>query len=457
MTSSVGTGTGSISLTGLLGGTAGQIDVTSLISSLMQAASVPQAQLQDQLTTQQSLMTAYQGINTDMTNLQVAAQALTDPVSWSTLAATSSDSSVAATVTGDASAGSTTFSVLSTASPQTTTIALSGATALSDPSAGLNITVGGTTTNVAVASGSTGSPADVAAAINQANLGITASVVNTDQGTVLQLVSSSTGTTNGSFSVDTSNLASGAQVGTIAATNAQIEVGDGNTADGGYTISSQNNTFTNAIPGVTFTVSATTSSPVTIGVATDETSVSNLVQNLVTAANTAEAEITNYTGQGGLLQGTSSLNDLVSSILESVSNGTSTGGSLLTYGIDINSSGQMSFDPTAFAQEYANDPTGTQNAIMGFANALNNAGDSAVNPAYGSVTSAMSEITNIETSLNTQISNWTTTLSDEQTSLQTKYTAMETALASLQTQQTYITQMFNSMNGGSSSSSSSSS
>ena len=44
----------SFNVSGLLGGTAGQIDTTTLISQLMQAQAIPQTQLQTQLTTLQS-------------------------------------------------------------------------------------------------------------------------------------------------------------------------------------------------------------------------------------------------------------------------------------------------------------------------------------------------------------------------------------------------------------------
>src|SRR6185312_9707347 len=74
--------TGSISVSGLLGGTAGQIDTTTLIANLMQAAAVPQKQLQDQLTTVQTVSSALQTVNTRMTNVLTAAQALTDPAAW---------------------------------------------------------------------------------------------------------------------------------------------------------------------------------------------------------------------------------------------------------------------------------------------------------------------------------------------------------------------------------------
>src|ERR1700722_8390990 len=99
----------SFNVSGLLGGTAGQIDTTTLISQLMQAEALPQTQLQNQLSTLQAQQSAYQQINTDVTALQAAAQAVTDPSGWSATTATSSSSAVVASTTDGAQAGSTTF------------------------------------------------------------------------------------------------------------------------------------------------------------------------------------------------------------------------------------------------------------------------------------------------------------------------------------------------------------
>jgi flagellar hook-associated protein 2 len=437
MTSPVGTG--SISLTGLLGGTAGQIDTTSLIASLMQAAAVPQNQLKDQLSTQQGLMMAYQAINTKMTALQTAAQALTDPTAWTATAATSSSTGVLASSTGTPVIGTTTFNVVRTASAQTSTVAADGSgNVVSNPAAGITITgADGTAHQIALTSGSTG---DVASAINAANLGVRATVVNTDSGTVLQLSSTTTGS-NAAFTA--SGFQSAVQT-VVAAQSAQIAVGD--PAAGGYTVSSQTNTFADAIPGVTFTVSAAASN-VTISVASDEQSLATKMQALVDAANVSRSEIASDTGAGAPLQGTSSMNSLLNSVLSSVSQGTASGGILLKYGIDMDKNGVISFDATAFATAFAADPTGTQTAIAGsFAASLNTTATNAIDPTSGSVTQAMSSITTTENGLNTQITNWTSRLADIQTSLQQKYNAMETALASLQSKQTYLTSMLNSLN-----------
>jgi flagellar hook-associated protein 2 len=443
------TGTGSISLSGLLGGTAGQIDTTTLISQLMAAQEVPQNELKDQLTTTTNQLMAYQAINTKLTAVQTAAQALTGATAWQATAATSSSSAVVATSSATASPGSTTFSVTALARAQVTTVAAdSSGTVVSVPSAGIRVTdSSGNVHNIALTSGTA---ADVAAAINAANIGVRASAVQTTQGVVLQVSSTKTGAANGfslaGFDSTPTNLSTAA--------DAQVTVGD--PSAGGYTVNSSTNTFTSLIPGVTFSANAL-ADDVTVTVASDESSISNSVSALVSAAAAAATEVSGDTAQGAILQGHGEVNSLVSALSYAVSKGTATGGSLKTYGIDLDSSGKLSFDATAFATAYAADPTGTQAAVNSFAASLNSTATSAVDPTTGTITAAINSATDHTTQLNQEIDDWTTRLTSIQANLQTKYAAMETALARLQSQQTYLTSMFNSMNNSSSSSSSSSS
>jgi flagellar hook-associated protein 2 len=442
-------GTGSISVTGLLGGTAGQIDVNSLISSLMQAAAVPQTQLQDQLQTQTTQITTYQTINSKLSALLTAGQALTTGTTWTATSATSSSSSVVATSTAGAPMGTSTFSVKSVAQAQVSIVtADSSGNVVSDPTQG--ITINGT--NIALTSGSA---SDVAAAINSAGVGVSANVVNADGGkTILQLTSTKTGTA-GAFTTGngdgTGDFESGALSTLVAAQDAQIQVGSDSA---GYTVTSSTNSFTNVIPGVTFSVSAPADS-VTITVGNNEQAVSNAVSALVTAANAATTEMDNDTAQGAVLATNTSVESISQSILSAVSRGTSSGGSLSTYGISIDSNGVMSFDATAFASAYNADPTGTQKAINDFATSLNNTTSSATDPTYGSITTAITSGSSIAANLTSEIGTWNDRLTQIKSAYTTKFTAMETALAGLQSQQTYLTSMFNSINNSSSNNSSS--
>jgi flagellar hook-associated protein 2 len=439
--------TGSISVSGLLGGTAGQIDTTSLIANLMQAASVPQNQLKDQLTAVQNRQSALQTVNTKLTAMLTAAQALTDPTAWSASAATSSSSSVVASSDGTAVAGTFTFDVTALARAQVSTVAVAGdGTVVADPTQGITLTdANGVGHPVPLTSGSAD---DVASAINAAGLGVRASVLTTDQGKVLQLASTKSGTAN-AFTL--SGFSATPQSVTTAA-DAKISVGT--PGSGGYTVSSSSNTFTNLWPGVTVTAGQLASN-VTVTITTDQTSIANKVQALVTAANAAGTQLDGITGQGAVLQGRYELNNIRSGITDAVAQGGPGNTSLKKYGIDVDKTGAISFDATAFAAAFAADPAGTKAAVSGaFASQLATVGTNATAPVTGTITQSLAEFSTQSASLNKQIDTWTTRLTQMQTDMQAKYSAMETALARLQSQQSYLTSMLKSASGSSSDSSS---
>lgn len=437
--------TGSFSMTGLLGGTAGQIDVTGLIAQLMTAASVPQQQLQRQLTTETTELSTYQAINSRLAGMLSAGQHLTDSATWSATSASSSNSSVVATSSPGAPLGTATFTVDAIAQAQVSTIqADASGNVLS--SGTTSIQIDGTTINAA-----TGSASDVAAAINSSAVGVTANVVTADNpsgGTMqlLQLTSSKVGSAN-AFTIGQTGLANASQ-DIVAAQDAQISVG-GST---GYTVSSTTNSFSNVIPGVTFSVS-TPGVTATITVGNNEQAVSSAVAALVNAANMANSEIGNDTAQGATLAANSSVESIGQSILSTVSRGTSTGSSYNNYGITIDKNGVMSFDATAFAAAYNADPSGTQQVINTFASSLNSVATAATDPTYGSITTTMQQIATTSSHLTSEIGTWSDRLSQIKDQYTTKFTAMETALAGLQSQQTYLTNMFNAMNKNNSSSS----
>lgn len=437
----------SFSVSGLLGGAAGSIDTSALVSQLVQAAGIPQQGLKNQLSVSQAITTAYQTINSRVSTMQTAAQALTDPTAWTATAASSSNPAVVATSTGSAIPGSTTFDVLHLASAQTSTVAAgAGGVVVSVPSNGITIT--GSDGVAHPITLSSGTAVDVAAAINAAKVGVRAIVVNTDAGQVVQMASSTTGAA-ASFSVTGFDN----PVQTLAAAS-DAQIGVGTVGAGGYTVSSATNTFTNAIPGITFSVSALATG-VTVGVTQDEGSLSTKVKALVDALNSASREITVDSTSGGILQGSSDVRVLQQALLSSVSSGIAGGGTLKTYGIDIDKNGVFSFDATAFATAYAADPAGTQSAVAGsFAKAVDTAASSAIDPADGTITTAINSQTTQQADLNKRITDWNTKLSDLQIRLQGKFAAMETALAKLQSQSTYLTNMMKSMSGSNSSSSS---
>jgi len=434
----------SFNISGLVSG----IDTSSLIDQLMTVASAPQTALQNQVATDQSQISAYQAVNTKLAAVQTAAQALASSDTWNATTATSSDPSVVATGSTSAQPGlSTTFSVTKLASAQITTVATGGAD-VADPNAGIDVVdSSGATHHLALTDGSATS---VASAVNAAGLGVRAALINSDAGPVLQFTSTTTGS-SAAFTVygltqATQNLAT--------AQNAQVTVGD--PASGGYTVSSSTNTFTNAIPGVTFTVSAL-ASDVSIGVTSNESSISSSAQALVTAVNAALGEISQDTAQGAVLAGDGTLEALQQKLLGVVAAGTGSGGSLATYGVGLTSTGALTFDAGAFAAAYSADPTGTRTAVSAFSNSVNGVSTAATDPTSGSVTQLINSEKSAVSSLNDQIATWTTRLADQKAALQAKYAAMEAALSKMKSESSYLSSMFNQQSSNSSSGSSSSS
>jgi flagellar hook-associated protein 2 len=225
-----------------------------------------------------------------------------------------------------------------------------------------------TATNLSVGDGSLGA---VVAAVNGAGLGITANAlqVGTDQ-YALDLSSTKTGTVGGA-TIDTQAFATsglGTMTTTSAAQNAVVSIG----GVGGYQVTSQTNTLTGVLPGVSIDLQQASTSPVTISVTPDGTQLASTVQSLVDAANAVLSTIStdtsydNQTGAAGPLNGNPELTGLAQQVLAVVGNavGNSAAGSDGTAGesagLAITSSGTITFNQTAFEAAYAANPSAVQ-------------------------------------------------------------------------------------------------
>lgn len=214
-----------------------------------------------------------------------------------------------------------------------------------------------------------GSLADVVANINAAGTGVTASAVQTSAGSyVLQMSSSQTGT-NGDLSVDPNAFSSstlGSLRTAVAGANAELQVG----GSSGYTVSSQTNTFSGLLPGLSVTAQQVSSTPVTVTVGNDASAAASSVGTLVSDANTVLSDLQKYAGyneatkQGGPLMGSAILQGLTNSILSAVAStiGTSSLGSAANVGITI-SNGQLSFDQKTFEAAFNANPAKVQSVF----------------------------------------------------------------------------------------------
>jgi len=225
-----------------------------------------------------------------------------------------------------------------------------------------------TAQNISVGDGSLSS---VVAGINQADTGVTATAlqVGTNQ-YALEVTSNSTGTA-GAATVDTQAFASsslGTLQTTTAAQDAIVSIG----GTGGFQVTSQTNTVTGLLPGVSVNLAQVSASPVTITVAPDGSQMVSQISSLVSAANQVLSSIstdTAYnesTNTAAPLNGQTSLNELAQQVLSLVGQAVGSSGSGSdgtageSAGLAITSSGTITFNQSAFEAAYDKNPSAVQ-------------------------------------------------------------------------------------------------
>jgi flagellar hook-associated protein 2 len=262
------------------------------------------------------------------------------------------------TAVSDISGSGTTSVVLNSGTGGTVTVGISGGLSAGSMTAD-NVSVGD------------GSLQSVVSAINNAGVGVTANALQVGTNSyALELSSNGTGT-GSSTTIDAQAFTSsglGALLTTTSAQNAVVSVG----GTGGYQVTSQTNALSGLLPGITINLTSASSTPVTVTVSPDGSSVAGDVQTLVSAANQLLSTIstdTAYNSQtktAGPLNGDPSLTSLAQQVLAAVGEavGNSGAGSDGTAGesagLAITSQGTITFNQTAFETAYAKDPTGVQ-------------------------------------------------------------------------------------------------
>jgi flagellar hook-associated protein 2 len=418
------------------------MNTTQVIAGLMQVAAQPQTNLKSQVAKENGVISAYQSLNTRMAALRTAAQAFTAPSpliptnpTWQSVKATSSSTAVVATASAGAATGTFTFDVTALAKAQLTTARVDPAGPVTLGS-GIDLTVGTTTTHVDIAT-DTDTAQGVADAINGAKLGVTAAVLSTSQGTVLQF----TGATGTAHSFSVAGL-SAATTDVTTAADAEITVGDPN--NGGYTVTSGTNTFANVMPNVTLNVSQLATG-VSVNTVSDTDSIADKMQAMVDSANAVLGQIKSQTGynpatkSGGPLMGDSTLRGIQGATLSAVGNGATGYGDFKQLGIQLNRDGNLTFNRNAFITAYNANPAGVQDAVAGgVAKQFDTITKAATDPISGSLTTAIQGGNDQVRHLNRQISDWNVRLQARQAAYQRQFTHLEVALGKMKDQSSWL-------------------
>ena len=363
------TGTGIISSAGIGSG----LDVTALVSSLMAAEQAPLTALTKKQSSYNAQLSAYGTVKSALSTFQSTMQSLSATSKLLAVTATAGDSAVL-TASGGAGAVPGTYAIEVTQLAQAQKLVAAGQA--SDQTAigsGVLTFDFGTTSgstfagngqaskSVTIDSGSN-TLAGIRDAINAANIGISATLVNDGSASPYRLSLSNTqsGAANsmkitvadGSDGAGSSAAPAGTQhlTQTVAAQNATLNVD-------GIAVSKASNTISDAVPGVTLTLQKTNvGNPTALGVAYNTASVTSSVQAFVNGYNTLNTTLKNLssydltTKTGAVLNG-DSLVRAIQNQLRSIVTGTLSGSStaltrLNQVGVSFQKDGTLALDAT---------------------------------------------------------------------------------------------------------------
>jgi flagellar hook-associated protein 2 len=427
------------------------IDVSSLVQQVLSESDGQLTEWQNEQSTLQTQASALTSINSDLSNLATAVQALADPLGALTeVSATSSDNSVlTATAATSAASGTHQIVVSNLATPglvytndfaggATTSILPTGTT-----SGEIDLQIGGssgTTEQIAITAGSNDTLNTLASYINNQNWGVTASVVTDANGARLALVSQATGTA-GALAITSNNTDLSFNTPSGGA-NAQLTID-------GIPYASATNTITGAIPGVTLNLAnASPNETVQLSVGPDTTDAANAINNFVSAYNQVINDINQQftinasTNSQGPLGADTALRALQSSLLNDVTysvTGNSGLVNLASLGINMNNDGTLTVgnnaDGQSLSQVLASNPSAFQNFFQnasntGFANNFNTDLTNLTDPTVGVLNVDLAQNQQSQQDLTTSINNFETQLNTEQQNLTNEFDQVNASLES---------------------------
>ncbi|MGQ0720047.1 MAG: flagellar filament capping protein FliD [Candidatus Eiseniibacteriota bacterium] len=354
--------------TNFIAGIVSGLDTTALIDALVTSRSGPVLLLQQRQAQKTAQLSAWKSFEAILVSLKVETDRLGRSTQWSTPRVTVSDEEIL-TAAGSSKAALASYEFAVGALAEAHQIQSVAFASRTDAVGGgtLSITVGTRTTDLTVAAGAT--LEDLAAQIEEAEVGASASIVRSDDGAAeayyLVLTSDETGTSS-AISV-TSSLSGGTDpvlaTEVRAAANAQLLLG----GDGGLALQSTTNTFEDVVDGVDVTVRRVTDpgESVTVDVGRDTEGLETAVRTFVDRYN---AMISFVNGQYAFdpevgtrppLLGDASLTAMTSEVrglvTRALPGGTGSVRTLFAAGIRSGSDGTLTFDVDEFRDALAAD------------------------------------------------------------------------------------------------------
>lgn len=374
------------------------LDVNSIVTQLMNIESQPLTLLDQQQASYLAKISSLGKVQGALSAFQSAALALSNAGAATNRADSSNTAALAATATGSAAAGIYSIDITRLAQAQklvaagqaSTTDAIGGGAATTVTLSFGSITGGSFDSGTGAYTGAAFTPnaavtpvaitidnsnntlAGIRDAINAANAGVTASIVNDGSGTPYRLALSvaATGAAN-SLKVDVSgeaaiaNLLSHDPSGTQHLSQTRAAQNAALTIDG-IAVTSPTNSVSGAIDGVTLTLGNVPASPVTLTVQRDTSAATSAASNFVKVFNTLNQAIATETGKAAQLQGDPSVFGIQERLRSAIGGLLPAGSafySLSDLGFSFQLDGSLTFNSSKLAAAFDSNPAGTLSTL----------------------------------------------------------------------------------------------
>jgi len=428
------------------------IQAENIVSKLMAIERAPLEALDLREASYQAKISAFGSLKTKFDAFETAAGNLADPAKLAAFTATIGDEDIVAATAGTlANAGSYNVNVTQLAQAQKSFTGLYGA---SDTFAAgtLSFTIGGDTIDVNFAGGSIN---DLRAAINDADLGITATTVTGDAGTRLVLTAEETGTDSAFSLAVTGGDANLQSLATFDAANPNARVAQNAVVEiEGETITSQSNQISTAITDVTFTAKAVGAT--TVDIARSDTSALDTVKAFVTAYNDIAKELRTVsaydagTKKAGALNGDATVRTLQGLLRNAIGaapaelEGTAYE-NLSALGISFKTDGTISLDETKFKKAADTDFAAVTETLTTYGTALTDLGEK-VTRFDGLLANRTDGLSATVSRLASQRTRLEFQLDLREQRMRAQFTALDALMGQLNTTSAYLTQQLGNLN-----------
>ncbi len=356
-------------------------EINLVVSQLESRLDAPITVEQNEVKTDQAQISALGSIQGALSSLSSALSGISDPSAINAKQASVSNGNATASAAASAASGSFSLSNIVLAKPQKllSTLFSSSGAKIGSGAGTLTFTFAdGNTEKVNIASGSA-SVSGIAKAINAANVGVTASIIQSGNGVFLSLQGDKTGSgdafsLSGTGSLSKFSFSKGGSGSGFTETQA---AGDAKLNFNGAQIVEPSNSGLKIVQGLT--INLTASGSANIKVDSSSQNLSSALSKFATQFNNALSEIAKQTAfkpasssasgasgkaQAGPLLGDIQVEQLSQALLSTIASAAGSGLSAAAIGLTIGSGGSLSFSSSTLTSAFAANPAAVNNLVQ---------------------------------------------------------------------------------------------